>query len=241
MKEYYLFLDESRPNTNFRNFTLGGVVIEKETYEKVIRPETIKLKRECFGNENIILHEIDIRKKQSEYVGITQKQQMIFFEKLNNLFLDNDISVLAVSINVDELDILYSSDERNDIYYIALQLLMENFVHFLITNNGSGSLFLESTDTVNNSKLQNLFHMLKATGTLFMKKETLQERLGTISFPLKSDNVIGLQIADFVPNVLARKALGKEQKPFSIYKGIDEKLYDGTINRKDRFGFKIIS
>lgn len=29
MKEYYLFLDESKPNTNFRNFTLGGVVIEK--------------------------------------------------------------------------------------------------------------------------------------------------------------------------------------------------------------------
>lgn len=29
MKEYYLFLDESKSNSNFRNFTLGGVAIEK--------------------------------------------------------------------------------------------------------------------------------------------------------------------------------------------------------------------
>ena len=94
---------------------------------------------------------------------------------------------------------------------------------------------------ISTAKLQNLFHMLKATGTLFMKKEVLQDRLGAISFPIKSDNIIGLQLADFIPNVLARKALGKEQKNFSIYNGIENKLYDGKIDRKDKFGFKIIS
>lgn len=241
MKEYYLFLDESKPNTNFRNFTLGGVVVEKSIYEHNVRPETVKLKKECFGDENIILHEIDIRKKQGKYKGITKEQQEIFFSKLDELFENNEIEVLAVSINLDDLDMLYGTNERNDIYYIALQLLMENYVHFLISNEGKGQLYLESTDTVNNSKLQNLFHMLKATGTLFMKKEVLQDRLGAISFPLKSDNIIGLQLADFIPNVLARKALGKEQKNFSIYKGIENKLYDGKIDRKDKFGFKIIS
>ena len=30
MKEYFLFLDESKPNTNFKNFTLGGIAIEKD-------------------------------------------------------------------------------------------------------------------------------------------------------------------------------------------------------------------
>ena len=35
MKEYFLFLDESKPNTNFQNFTLGGIAIEKETYELI--------------------------------------------------------------------------------------------------------------------------------------------------------------------------------------------------------------
>ena len=240
MKEYYLFLDESKPNTNFRNFTLGGVVIEKNVYENIIKPKTLKIKRECFGNDDVILHEIAIRKKQGEYISVTKEQQEKFFAKLENLFASSEIIVLAVSINIDELDILYGENDRNDIYYIALQLLMENYPHFLIANDGTGELYLESTDAVNNSKLQNLFHMLKATGTLFVKKEVLQNRLGAISFPPKSDNIIGLQLADFIPNVLARKALGKNQKPFSIYKGIENKLYDGKINKKDRFGFKII-
>lgn len=240
MKEYYLFLDESKPNTNFRNFTLGGVVIEKNVYENTIKPEILRIKREIFGNDDVILHEIDIRKKQGQYATVTKDQQEDFFAKLENLFMSSEIIVLAVSINIDELDILYGENDRNDIYYIALQLLMENYTHFLIANDGTGELYLESTDAVNNSKLQNLFHMLKATGTLFVKKEVLQNRLGAISFPPKSDNIIGLQLADFIPNVLARKALGKNQKPFSIYNGIENKLYDGKINRKDRFGFKII-
>lgn len=161
--------------------------------------------------------------------------------KMRELLNNNDIKVLAVSINLDDLDRLYTENERNDIYYIALQLLMENYVHFLIANEGKGQLYLESTDAVNNSRLQNLFYMLKATGTLFMKKEVLQDRLGAISFPIKSDNIIGLQLADFIPNALARKALGKEQKNFSVYDEIEKKLYDGKIDRKDKFGFKIIS
>ena len=43
MKEYYLFLDESKPNTNFQNFTLGGIAIEKDLYEKKFKPFVIAL------------------------------------------------------------------------------------------------------------------------------------------------------------------------------------------------------
>ena len=97
MKEYYLFLDESKPNTNFRNFTLGGVVIEKNVYENIIRLEVVKLKKECFGDENIILHEIDIRKKQGSYKAITKDNQEMFFTELEKLFKENEIKILACS------------------------------------------------------------------------------------------------------------------------------------------------
>lgn len=98
------------------------------------------------------------------------------------MFSDNDFFfVLAVSVNLDDLDNLYREDDRNDIYYIALQLLMENFAQFLSANDGIGTIYLETTDAVNNKRLQNLFHLLKATGTLFVKKEVLQERLSTIN------------------------------------------------------------
>lgn len=241
MKEYYLFLDESKPNTNFENFTLGGVAIEKEDYETKLKPAVNALKIECFGNDQVILHEIEIRKKEGDFSGITKKQQEDFFKHLKKLFVDSNLlTVLAVSVNIDDLDRLYKADDRNDIYYIALQLLMENFVQFLSIHDGMGTVYLESTDVANNAKLQNLFHLLKATGTLFVKKEILQARLYTINFAIKSENVIGLQLADFIPNPLARQALSKKQKPFSILDGINAKLYDGNVGMSERFGFKII-
>ncbi|MBQ6888689.1 MAG: DUF3800 domain-containing protein [Lachnospiraceae bacterium] len=241
MKEYYLFLDESKPNTNFQNFTLGGIAIEKEVYENQLKPLVNALKKECFGDDQVILHEIDIRNKTGDFVGITKEQQKKCFEDLGKLFLENAFfSVLAVSVNINDLDNLYKVEDRNDIYYIALQLLMENFAQFLSSNDGIGTIYLETTDAVNNKRLQNLFHLLKATGTLFIKKEALQERLSTINFAIKSDNIIGLQLADFIPNSLARQALSKKQKPYSILDGINSKLYDGNVGLKDRFGFKII-
>lgn len=241
MKEYYLFLDESKPNTNFPNFTLGGVAIEREKYEIEIKPIINSLKIECFGSDQVILHEIEIRKKQGDFSNITKVQQEKFFSGLNKLFLESDsLSVLAVSMNLADLDKLYKVDDRNDIYYISLQLLMENFVQFLSAHDGVGTVYLETTDAVNNAKLQNLFHLLKATGTLFVKKEILQTRLFTINFAIKSENVIGLQLADFVPNTLARHALSKKQKPFSIFEGLRAKLYDGNVGMSERFGFKII-
>ena len=46
MKEYFLFLDESKPNTNFKNFTLGGIAIEKDMYETQLKPLVNTLKNE---------------------------------------------------------------------------------------------------------------------------------------------------------------------------------------------------
>lgn len=171
MKEYYLFLDESKPNTNFENFTLGGVAIEKEDYETKLKPAVNALKIECFGNDQVILHEIEIRKKEGDFSGITKKQQEAFFKNLKKLFVDSNLlTVLAVSVNIDDLDRLYKADDRNDIYYIALQLLMENFVQFLSIHDGMGTVYLESTDMANNAKLQNLIVFIKGNRNFICKK-----------------------------------------------------------------------
>lgn len=128
MKEYLLFLDESKPNTNFQNFTLGGIIVEREIYETLVKPKIIALKQECFYTSNVILHEIDIRKKEGSFKNIDRNTQIHFFNCLRNIFKEeNDLKVLAVSINLNGLTKLYKKEDLNDIYYIALQLLMENF------------------------------------------------------------------------------------------------------------------
>lgn len=240
MKEYYLFLDESKPNSNFDNFTLGGICILKEDYENQIKDKVKECKNIFFGDHNVVLHEIDIRKKNGVFNTLDRDDQKRLMSEVGKILDSNLTTVFAVSINIGELDMLYDKSSRNDIYYISLQLLMENFMQMLIKNNGSGTIFLESTDSANDAKLQNLFHMLKATGTLFITKETMQKRLHTINFAMKSDNNIGLQLADFIPNPLGRKALGKKQKPMSLYDVIERRLYDGGVEKRERFGFKIV-
>lgn len=123
MKEYYLFLDESKPNSNFKNFTLGGIAIEKDVYENQLKPMVNNLKRECFGTEQVILHEIDIRRKTGDFEGVTKEQQKKCFDDMRKLFLENTFfSVLSVSVNIEDLDNLYKKEDRNDIYYQDLQI-----------------------------------------------------------------------------------------------------------------------
>ncbi len=102
--------------------------MEKGKYESEIKPKIKELKTECFKNENVILHEIDIRKKEGDFKSITKEEQETFFAKLNNFFVEtNSFNILAVSINVIDLNKLYKPDDTNDLYNIALQLLMHNY------------------------------------------------------------------------------------------------------------------
>lgn len=240
MKEYILFLDESKNTPPSEHFALGGCIIEKNTYEQEIIPYVNQIKRDVFGSELIILHETDIRKvKKEEYKLIRNKEKReMFWDRMKNLFEGYDITVLCSVIDPKEYKNLYNSNYLNDVYFITLQILLENFSHFLEKNNGIGSVIIESSNTKADNRLAEKFNILKKHGTLFMSKHALQNKIGTISFLPKSSNSIGLQIADFVPNVM-KKHLNKEKqlKP-SIADSIYKNVYDGEIQKKNIFGIK---
>ena len=87
-------------------------------------------------------------------------------------------------------------------------------------------------------ELQQQYELVKQQGTLFIPGKVFQDRLKAISFPLKIDNSIGLQIADFIPNPIARNLSGIEQKKFTLYDEIIKKSYDGNNDMQRRFGIK---
>lgn len=200
------------------------------------------LKNSIFSNRQIVLHEIELRKANDGHYKVmrdheTRKQ---FWSSLSSVFNDIPLHTIGVGIEVDKFKSLYHDCGVNDEYSISLQIIMENFVHFLEKNNGYGTIFVEARDSVQNQRLQNKYHTLKANGTLFIEKNAHQSRLGTISFPLKTDNNIGLQIADFVPNPMARWVGGKNQKSPNLFSEIESKLYCGGVKSTNRFGFKKI-
>ena len=61
-KEYYLFLDETKPNAHGNYFALGGYAILKEDYENILSPELSSLKHRLMPDPNLPLHLYDMRK-----------------------------------------------------------------------------------------------------------------------------------------------------------------------------------
>lgn len=129
-------------------------------------------------------------------------------------------------------------DKINDVYDITLQTILENFVHFLIENNATGSFFVESRNSIENKYLQVCYYRLLTGGTLYIDSNTIMDKLSILSFPLKSDNNLGVQLADFIPVSFIRHMVGSKDY-CGLYKIFEDKIYQGyNHNMGDRFGFK---
>lgn len=240
MNTYYLFLDESKATGNIKSFLLGGCIIQKEIYENQIIPSINSLKTELFGDINVNLHEIDIRnaKKEPYKIFKTKSNREKFWEGMNNIFSNNELFIVCSVIDSSKYRIIYDMEHANDEYFVALQIILENYVYFLEKNDSKGSIYIESRNSKEDRDLTDKYHKIVADGTLYLNKYAFQKRLTTINFGIKADNIVGLQIADFIPNPVNRHANELESKDYSLLEKIEEKYYDGGIGSKERFGYK---
>lgn len=240
--EYFLFLDESKPNgNNIHHLCLAGVIIKKETYENEIVSEVRLLKQRVFGNTDVILHETEIRASKGEYSILSRKEKREeFWNGMDNIFRNHALNTLGASIHINNFKSYYNDSELNDEYFIVLQIVLENFVHFLRSQDAKGQVYIEGINTTDDIKLRNTYHKIIANGTLYYSPNAFQDRLLNINFLIKADNNIGLQLADFVPGTLNRSCNGLGPKKPTIYPLIEAALYDGGHALKQRFGFKVL-
>lgn len=240
-KTYYLFLDETVPNAGLPAFCLAGCIVEETAYQRTLVPAVQQLKDDVFGTQ-VVLHEVEIRKKQYPYRALNNPAKWDRFWNGMSSIMEQPglLHVLGAAIRVNDYQKYYPDSVRADQYLVAFQIILENFAHFLERADGKGLMFLESRNPTEDKKVQHLFHTIKVNGTLFLQSAVLQDRLATISFPLKSDNNIGLQIADFIPNSVARFAVEKDQKSPTLLPQIRNTRYDGHVGLPERFGIKIM-
>jgi len=243
---YTLYLDEINPNDPFKYFCLAGILVRDDIYKEQIIPEVNNLKNKVFGTTDIILHEIEAHSaKYGTPYYIFRKnpeKKREYWDGVRQLFSDSDFKVLAVAVEEAEINRLYPS--KKDRYFIALQVILENYVHFLMHHGpeAKGSIVIESRNPGQDSKLSILFRDLIKIGTLFFYNVHLQDHLTTISFPKKEENIIGLQIADMIPNPLNRylSEVNQKEATGNLIEMILEKAYDGFVGKRDRFGIKVI-
>lgn len=261
MKNYTLYLDESethrynritRTNEDFY-FCMAGIIIPTDDIPK-LENSVIQLKRNVWNNEpnpeNIILHQIRILEAERgrldtnlfpEYAKFSRvAERRRFYNELKNVFNTNDITIIGSSINETKFKNLYHITDKNsqDQYLVAMQLLLENYCHFLCNHNGIGNIIYEYRELIGNESLRNKYYHMKLMGSMYMTRKAAEKRLLGMDFADKNKNIAGLQIADFVPNSFARDHAGKSQGRPNIWGTLKYYRYDGNQNMADRFGIK---
>ncbi len=260
-KKFTLYLDESETHTYNKtlnvndnyHFCMAGIIIAEDYYTQL--ECSVNLLKQTIWNEfpnpeKIILHQMLINdaekgrlnsEKYPEYIKFTKKsERKKLYDEIKKILSDNNITIIGSSINKDKLKKYYSVSGRNkqDESLVTMQLLLENYCHFLCTNDGIGNIVYESRELISNERLRDKYYHMKLMGSMYMSKEAAEKRLLGIDFVTKNDNCAGLQIADFVPLSFARNHAGMLQIKPNIFSTLQYCRYDGRLNQKERFGIK---
>ncbi|ELK43374.1 hypothetical protein D478_03654 [Brevibacillus agri BAB-2500] len=256
MTEYYIYLDESTThNPGFLNpvFCLAGIVVKKDDYH-LVQQGLDKIKQQIWYDLSnpldLVLHEKEVREAQNRMVDRSKikshylrfrsnSYSRMLYSELDTLLKNIPCNVLGAVIRMDDLDQHFKKDIQSDYYLSAMQIVMENFCQFLINAGGIGHILIESRSH-QDKQVRLRYNHIKAMGSMFVNPFAMQTLLKDIDFPSKTENIAGLQIADFVPNPFARNALGNKQPQFNIYQALRPLRYDGGLGKFDRFGMKIM-
>lgn len=260
-KKYTLYLDESQThkfNSQQKkcadyHFCMAGIIIADDDYP-YLENSVNTLKRNIWSElpkpEQIILHQMLImnaekgrldNNKYPEYVKFNKKsERKKFYGELKKIFDTNNISIVGSSLCEDDLKKYYCISGRNeqDSSLVTMQLLLENYCHFLCTNNGVGRIIYESRELFENERLRDRYYHMKLMGSMYMNKNAAEKHLLGIDFIDKEKNCAGLQVADFVPLGFARDQAKISQGKHHIFSTLKYHRYDGNQNLKDRFGVK---
>jgi hypothetical protein len=178
------------------------------------------------------------------------------YGKLSQILKKADVTVFSCIIKLQQLYDLYVLDENHngiylidDKYNVALQKVIENFTHYLSVNDGYGDVVYESRNTIGENsakspdvKLINDYHKIQANnkGIVYTNSNAVQIRNRTIVVYSKSDDVAGLQIADFVAyNITKFEECKVKEQATDFMKLIHRISYNGGqyIGEKDQRSF----
>lgn len=215
--KYYLFLDEcgdqnlSSFDPSFPIFTLCGVIMSQEQLE-IITEKVNALKREFWGDRKIILHSRDIRKCQNGFeiffdLGVKQR----FYEQINEILKENVYVIVCCSILKEPYIRQYG--RLNDVYGQSLSYIMERTVFYLdslATNNIHLTTIVECRGKKEDKALLDYYNKVSDRGTYWVTSARIKNYFKEFEMRRKSENLIGLQLADLVAYPITRHVLDED-------------------------------
>ncbi|MDK8643448.1 DUF3800 domain-containing protein [Niallia taxi] len=254
-KKYIMFIDETGDGIT-TPFTLTGAIFEHkycidQNEESELKEKINKLKVDCFGTKDIVLHLNDISRGLKAFKGFPNDKRTKFYEELPAFLKGLDFKIVSITVDGAKMSEYYTTPKK-DHYVIAFTHLMEAFYSILSPAQiESGRVVLESRDDNENLSVQKAFFEVFNKGTLHVDVEEQREKIKGFTLAPKGDPVYqsGLEIADIICNPLSRVRQGKiEAAPKcmrsygnenKIFKAIKDKIYVGNPSHDFRnWGFK---
>ena len=246
-ENYVLYLDEcgdqnlSSFDPQFPIFTLCGVVVSEEQ-DKALAERINALKMEIWNNTNIILHSRDIRKCQNGFeVLFDLEVKKHFIESVNDILGDDAYIIVCCAILKESYIRQYG--KLNDVYGLSLSYIMERVV-FYLDSIGKDEIELrtviERRGKKEDKSLLNYYNQLLDRGTYWVNGDRMRKYFKRFDMKWKSENVIGLQVADLVAYPITRHVLNPDGVNLAydvlkknIYQ-VDGKMYGMKVFPKEK-------
>lgn len=214
---YVLYLDEcgdqnlSSFDPQFPIFTLCGVVVSEEQ-DELLADRINSLKIDIWNNTNIILHSRDIRKCQNGFeVLFDLEVKKRFIESVNDILGDDIYIIICCAILKEPYIRQYG--KLNDVYGLSLSYIMERVVFYLDSvgkDNIELRTVIERRGKKEDKSLLNYYNQLLDRGTYWVNGERMRKYFKRLDMRWKSENIVGLQVADLVAYPITRHVLNPD-------------------------------
>jgi hypothetical protein len=241
-----LFLDESGDHSldkidpQYPVFVLGGCIVDLEYHDHHMTSELKRYKNDLFGRDDFILHTADIARRRGVFQILTNKDlRDRFYQETNRLMASLDYTVMACCIKKEEHLRLYGLAAM-DPYMLSLKILVERFVMEIKAKGGQrqGIIIAEARDETLDNQLRLSWMDLRTGGTEYISASDVRKHISELQIRDKSQNIAGLQIADFIVSPIGRHIIGKTAKmDWNIIKQKFRRAWDG---RYKGFGLVVL-
>lgn len=238
--DYLVFVDESGDHgldnidEGYPVFVLAFCIFKKSDYTNLLVPALQRFKFKHFGHDQIILHEVDIRRDRGDFTFLkTREKKEEFLTELANIVNDVPFILVATVIKKEPYKQRYHNPANP--YHVALGFGLERVFYYLRANGGNTGkthVIVEKRGKKEDAELELEFRRVCAGGNYEEAHLPFD-----IVFADKKSNSEGLQLADLIARPVGMKILRPEQQN-RAYEIIETKFYRKNGGKFQGWGLK---
>lgn len=242
--DYILYFDESGSaelehiDPDYPVFVLTCVMVEKTAYMQQVVPMVQKLKFDFVGHDQLILHEIDIRKQNDSFLFLRRNPDVrrSFLDRVGQLVETANVEVITAVIHKVKLKQKYAVPMNP--YDLAVQFCLEMAAGRLNELGQEGRevvAVFERRGKREDDQLELSFRRIVADNAALRSYEQFSRRIAALAnfawtpqFVSKKANSSGLQLADLMARPIGLGILRPDQ-PNRAYETIKTKIGKGQL------------